>query len=143
MNPVNPLSVSSYSQIAAIGLSGMAAAQTRLQSSASNLANMQDQAPLPRSGVAGPAPYVPTQVVTVSLSGGGVAAQSKPVAPAYSAGYAPGSPYADGKGMVATPNVDLASNLVDQAMSMVQFRASLAAVQAADDMEKTVLNIKA
>ena len=51
---------------AAIAISGLATASTRLQVSASNVANMDD---------AGPQPFVPTRVATVSLPSGGVQAR--------------------------------------------------------------------
>ncbi|MEI9890583.1 MAG: flagellar basal body protein [Caulobacteraceae bacterium] len=65
-----------------ISMTGLKAAQTQLQVSASNLANMDDSAPLPTSGVKGPAPYAPTRVQTVSLGSGGVQAQLSAASPA-------------------------------------------------------------
>jgi flagellar basal-body rod protein FlgC len=127
--------------VSAIALSGMRAASLRVQSSASNLANMNDEAPLPGSGVAGPKPYAPTRVTTVSLGAGGVQAQLQQDPAAYSAAYAPSSPYADPAGMVATPNVDLASEAVGQAEALAQFRASVLTIEAEDRMQKSALNI--
>jgi flagellar basal-body rod protein FlgC len=127
--------------VSAIALSGMNAASLKVQSSASNLANMDDEAPLPGSGVAGPKPYVPTRVSTVSLGSGGVQAQLAAASPGYSAAPDPDSPYADSQGMVAIPDVDVAGEAVDQAMALTQFRASVAMLKVEDKMQKSALDI--
>jgi flagellar basal-body rod protein FlgC len=128
-------------RVSAIALSGMKVASLRVQLSASNLANMDDQAPLPGSGVAGPKPYVPTRVSTVSLGAGGVQAQLQQDPAPSVAAYAPSSPYADKAGMVATPDVDMAVEAVDQAQALVQFRASALLIETEDRMQKSALDI--
>src|SRR6516225_10185955 len=100
--------------VAAIALTGLTTASTRAQVSASNLANMDDAAPLPGSGVAGPAPFVPTRVETVSLGQNGVQAQLSAAQPGSAPAYRPDSPFADANSMVAEPDVDPASELVGQ-----------------------------
>jgi len=127
--------------VSAIALSGMNAASLKVQSSASNLANMDDTAPLPGSGVAGPKPYAPTHVSTISLGAGGVQAQLQATSPGYAAAPDPGSPYANQAGMVALPNVDVAGEMVDQAMALAQFRASVMTLNAEDKMRKSALDI--
>lgn len=127
--------------IAFIALSGMTAAATRLQVSAANVANMNDTAPLPGSGVAGPKPYVPTRVSTVSLGANGVQAQLSAVQPASTPAYAPSSPFADANGMAATPNVDIASETVDQMQALQQYRASVIVLKAQDQMQQSALDI--
>jgi flagellar basal-body rod protein FlgC len=125
----------------AIALSGMTAASTRLQVSASNVANADDAAPLPGSGVAGPAPFVPTRVSTVSLGANGVQAQLSAAQPGSTPSYAPSSPYADAKGRVATPNVDPVNEMVGQIQALQQFRASVAVFEADDKMKQSALDI--
>ena len=127
--------------ISAIALSGIKAAALRVQSSASNLANMDDEAPTPGSGVTGPAPYVPTRVSTVSLGAAGVQAQLQQDPSAAATTYAPSSPYADGAGMVATPNVDPAAEAVNMAEARAQFRAAVLLIQSDDRMHKAALDI--
>jgi flagellar basal-body rod protein FlgC len=127
--------------ISAIGLSGLTTASTRLQASVSNLANMDDAAPLPGSGVAGPAPFVPTRVATVSLGTGGVQAQLSASRPGTIPAYQPDSPYADGHGMVAEPDVDPASELVDQTQALQQYRASADLIAIDDRMNKAALDL--
>jgi flagellar basal-body rod protein FlgC len=126
---------------AAIALSGLNTASTRVQVSASNVANMDDTAPLPGSGVPGPAPFVPTRVETISLGANGVQAQLSAAQPGTIPAYQPDSPYADGQGMVATPDVDLASELVEQIQAMQQYRASAALIMVDDRMKKAALDL--
>ncbi len=125
----------------AIALSGMTAASTQLQVSASNLVNANDSAPLPGSGVAGPAPFVPTRVSTVSLGANGVQAQLSAAQPGTTPTYSPASPYADAAGMVAQPNVDPAVEMVDQAQALQQYRASVAVFKADDQMKQSALDL--
>ena len=125
----------------AIALSGLTTASTRLQVSASNLVNMDDAAPLPGSGVAGPAPFVPTRVETVSLGAGGVQAQLSAARPGTFAAYAPDSPYADGAGMVAEPAVDPVSELMEQMQALQQYRASAALIAVDDKIKKQAIDL--
>jgi flagellar basal-body rod protein FlgC len=126
---------------AAIALSGLTTASTRVQVSASNLANMDDAAPLPGSGVAGPTPFAPTRVETVSLGQNGVQAQLAAAQPGSAPAYRPDSPYADANGMVAEPDVDPATELVQQMQALQQYRVSAALIRVDDEMQKTTLNL--
>ena len=94
--------------ITAIGLSGLTTASTRLQVSASNLANMDDAGTPQGSGAGGSAPFVPTRAATVSLPQGGVQAQLSAAPPG--------------------TEVDPASELVDQMQAMQQYQASAALI---------------
>jgi len=126
-----------------ISMTGLTAAQTQLQVSASNVANMGDTAPLRGSGVAGPAPFVPTRVETVSLGSGGVQAQLSAAQPASTPTYAPGNPYADSQGMVATPNVDLVGETVARMQALQQYQASAAMLEANNKMQRIALKMLA
>lgn len=125
----------------AIALTGLTTASTRVQVSASNLANMDDAAPLPGSGVAGPAPFAPTRVETVSLGRNGVQAQLAAAQPATAPAYQPDSPFANGQGMVAEPEVDPASELVEQTQALQQYRASVALIRVHDELQKSTLDL--
>jgi flagellar basal-body rod protein FlgC len=127
--------------ISAIALTGLNTASTRVQVSGSNLANMEDAAPLPGAGVAGPAPFVPTRVETVSLGQNGVQAQLSAAQPGSAPAYRPDSPYADANGMVAEPDVDLAGELVNQMLALQQYRASAALIRVNDEMDKSALDL--
>jgi flagellar basal-body rod protein FlgC len=125
----------------AIALSGLNTASTRLQVSASNLVNQDDAAPLPGSGIAGPAPFTPTRVQTVSLGAGGVQAQLSAAQPSTVPAYEPDSPYADGQGMVGLPDVDPVSELVEQITAMQQYRASAAVLEADGRLQKSAIDL--
>ncbi|HUO92204.1 MAG TPA: flagellar basal body protein [Rhizomicrobium sp.] len=125
-----------------IAVSGMDAAATWMDTVASNVANMNDTAGLP----AGNAPYAGYQPVTVALSAtaeGGVSAQVEPQMPAYSPGYDPSAPLANSQGLVAVPNVDLATTLVDQTMALQSYKASADVFRMAEEMAKTTLDMMA
>jgi flagellar basal-body rod protein FlgC len=127
----------------AISMTGLNAAQTQLQVSASNVANMDDTAPLPGSGVAGPKPFTPTRVETVSLGSGGVQAQLSVADPPSFAAYAPDNPYADGQGMVAMPNMDPVREMVGRMQALQQYKASAALIAAHDKMQRATLKMLA
>ena len=127
----------------AISVTGLTAAQTQVQAAASNLANMDDTAPLPGSGVQGPAPFVPIQSGTVSLGDNGVQAQLSASQPGDTPSYDPDSPYADGQGMVATPDVNVADQTVAIMQASQQYHASVAALNAENKMQRTALHMLA
>jgi flagellar basal body rod protein FlgC len=97
---------------AAIAVSGLTTASTRLQVSASNVVNADDS---------GATPFVPTRATAVSLPSGGVRALLSPAAP--------------GTG------VDLIGEMVDQMMAMQQYKASAAVLSADDRLQKSTLDL--
>jgi flagellar basal-body rod protein FlgC len=122
-----------------IAASGLNANSAWLDAIASNIANMRDEATLPAPN----APYAGYQPVTVQMSAqaqSGVIATSEPLTPAYSAGYDPSAPFANAQGLVAVPNVDLASAVVDQTMALEGYRADATVFRAAEQMTKTLLD---
>jgi len=96
--------------------SGMLAAVARLDVSAENTANSQAQ--------------------------GGVSVLVQARSPGAEPTFLPYSPFADGAGMVATPDVNPAQESVDQMDALNQFKANLATVQTADDLLKAILDLK-
>ena len=125
-----------------IAVSGMDASATWMDTIASNVANMNDTSALP----AGNAPYTGYQPVTVAMSAapsGGVTAEVEPTMPAYSPGYDPSAPLANAQGMVAVPNVDLATAVVDQITAMQSYKANADAFRAAEEMAKVTLDLTA
>ena len=109
-----------------IGLSGLEAANLRLDVAANNIANAQSVGALP--GNPGPAPYTPMQVMQ-SDSGSGTVANTVPVDPAYIPTSDPQSPDANPQGMVAMPNVDLTQQMVEMAMAQQSYAANLKTIQ--------------
>jgi len=134
-----------------IATSGLAAASLRLDVSASNVANAETSGALPTAGGSGPtgAPsaYVPLQVDQVDVAsgaaGGGTAATVVPVSPSYVPSYDPSAPYANSSGLVASPNVDLTSEAVQQMVAQYAFAANANVVRTASQMLQTLLDIKA
>jgi flagellar basal-body rod protein FlgC len=129
-----------------IAVSGMAAAGLRLTASASNVANMLSNGPVPATGPGQPVAQTPGSVyqpLTVSqtpLPGGGVTAALAPALPSYALLYDPSAPNADAKGMVAAPNVDLGQEIVNQLTASIAYKANIHAFKAADSALKTLLD---
>lgn len=130
--------------ILSIAASGLAAASRRLEVSASNVANQLDSGPLPGSPNAGnyPATYVPKRLDQVAVAGGGTATTVSDVTPSYVTSYDPSAPYADQNGLVATPNVNLANEIVQQITARNDFAANAKVIQVESEMLKTLLDIK-
>src|SRR6185437_14490218 len=129
-----------------IAVSGMLAASTSLTASASNLANLQSDGPVPATNPqqpVAPAPgsvYQPVQVADSAQPGGGVSATVSPALPAYTLAYDPAAPYANLQGMVAAPNVDPAREIVHQTAASRAYSANIAAFKTAEQMETSMLD---
>ncbi|WP_439393265.1 flagellar basal body rod protein FlgC [Bradyrhizobium sp. PMVTL-01] len=134
--------------ILSIATSGLSAASLRVSVAASNIANISATGPLPASGgsstsagagIAPTFPYVPLRVDQVSQSSGstpgGTAATVSTVSPSYTAQSDPGSPFANQDGLVAAPNVDLASEFVQLATAKYSFIANAKVIQADAETE--------
>jgi len=124
-----------------ISLSGLLSAKAQLMASASNVANARTQGALD-GGL--PKPYRPIVVIQTPQpppSAGVVITYARSPAPP-PVSYQPASPMADGRGMVAGSGVDLAQEAVNQALAMESFRANLAVLRTAQEMDKTLLNLK-
>ena len=131
-----------------VGLSGMNAASRRLEVSASNVANVTTAGALPDASADAQAAgqvYQPLQVVQSDLGqGAGTTTMIVASQPATHQSYGPTAPYADARGMVAMPNVDLASEMVNQMTSLALYKANAELVRtAADEMAKTTFQIMA
>ncbi|MBR0832545.1 flagellar biosynthesis protein FlgC [Bradyrhizobium manausense] len=145
--------------IYSIATSGLSAASLRVNVAASNIANVRTTGPLPASGGPGtsaaagsssiaptfPAAYVPLRVDQVDQSGGttpgGTIATVSTVSPSYSAQSDPTAPFANQDGLVAAPNVDLASEFAELATAKYSFIANAKVIQAYSETEKSLLDI--
>src|SRR5579871_6308855 len=129
-----------------IATSGLTAASLRLDVTASNIANASTTGPLPADGSNAPSgAYVPLQVNQVdqtngSTPGGTVATVSQ-VSPSFVPQFDPGSPFANQDGLVAAPNVDLASQFVQLLTAKYSFAANAKVIQAYDNTTKSLLDI--
>jgi flagellar basal-body rod protein FlgC len=129
----------------AIAVSGLAVATVRLDIAASNIANSQSDGPL--AGTPNhenfPAAYTPLRVNQTDLVGGGTAATVSAVSPATVATFDPTAPYANGDGMVASPNVDLAGEMIQLLIARYSFAANAQVIRADAQMNAALLNIVA
>lgn len=124
---------------------------------ASNIANISTTGPLPASGGSAtsagagiaptfPAAYVPLRVDQVSQSSGstpgGTVATVSTVSPSYTTQSDPSAPFANQHGLVAAPNVDLASEFAELVTAKYSFIANAKVIQAYSETEKTLLDIE-
>lgn len=125
----------------AIAASGMTAATTWVDAAASNIVNMRSSGPVPATPPSQPLPpgsgvYQAVTVQQTAQPGGGVSASFAPVLPSYLVAFDPGSQAA-----TAEPNVDLATQFVSMIEARAAFGASIAALKAADNTQKSLLNL--
>ena len=115
-----------------IAVSGLSAASLRLQVAASNIANASSDGPLPGAPNPEnfPSAYSALQVNQVDNLGGGTSATATNVSPSTVATYDPSTPYADGRGTVASPNVDLANELVHVLIARFTYAANAQVIRA-------------
>ncbi|MGQ9371095.1 flagellar basal body rod protein FlgC [Azospirillum sp. ST 5-10] len=130
-----------------IAVTGMAAQTRRLEASASNTANVRSRGALPGATADGqPEPYRPVGVAQseqrAGTAAGGTRAVFTPITPAYLPEYDSDAPYADARGLVAAPNVDLAREAVDQVAASRTYAANAAVVRTADDLLQSLLDAK-
>ena len=133
------------SSVSAIALSGLNAASLRLQVSAENVANAGSSGPLPDSPARGsyPSAYGAKRVDQVPLADGSTRATVTGKSPATVPAYDPSAPYANGQGMVAAPNVNLASEIVQQLTAQLSFAANAQLVKADHKMTASLLDVVA
>jgi flagellar basal-body rod protein FlgC len=128
-----------------IAVSGLSVASLRLQVAASNIANASSGGPLPGTPNPEnfPSAYSALQVNQVDNLGGGTSATMTNVLPPTVATYDPTAPYADGRGMVASPNVDLANELVQMLVARFTYAANAQVIRADAQMSVALFNITA
>jgi flagellar basal-body rod protein FlgC len=126
-----------------IAVSGLSVASLRLQVAAGNIANAGSDGQLP--GAANPGnflpAYSPLRVNQVDSPGGGAGATLTNVSPPTVTTFDPSAPYADGRGMVASPNVDLADELVQTLIARLSYAADAQVVRADAQMSAALIDI--
>ncbi len=129
----------------------MLASATRLEASASNVANARTNGPVPETPPNQLVPqtieprsvYQPIDVVQFSTGTGGTGTKATPRLPAYEMRYEPDAPFADDNGLVAAPNVDYAREIADQILSVATFKANAKVLSTSAEMMKSVIDMKA
>ncbi|HYG89830.1 MAG TPA: flagellar basal body rod C-terminal domain-containing protein [Azospirillum sp.] len=132
-------------------LSGLTAATRRLDASASNTANARTTGPMPADGKLASvqrtppsgAPYVPVRAVDTAQATGGVRSALVSASPGLHAEYQPDSADANAQGLVAAPNVDVAQEVTQQIAAGATYKANAKVARTADEMLKSVLDMKA
>ena len=139
-------------------LTGLKAAERQVEASSANIANMrtaanledaQAEARLQTQGTADPGQasgfegFKPVRVDQHSLAGGGVRAEFRNDPNFFVTGYDPGSPVADADGLVALPNVNSATEIVNLNLARTAYSANLAAIRTEDEMLGELLNKRA
>jgi|SRR4051812_25361605 flagellar basal-body rod protein FlgC len=134
------------SSIATIAVSGLKAASQRLEVSASNIANVRTTGALPGADgtlpAGAPKAYAPLELVQSDVAGGGTQATITTSSPATTASYDPSAPFANKDGLVASPNVDLAQEMISQLLAKYSFAANARVLKASDEMSRTVIDMK-
>ena len=133
------------SSIGAIALSGVNAAMLRIGAASSNITNARSTGPLPGASRAAsqPAAYTPVDVVQTAIAGGGTQARAIPSPLASAEIYDPGAPYADSRGMVASPDIDLTGEIVELVTASHDFAANLLVMRIDSEMSARLLDLKA
>jgi flagellar basal-body rod protein FlgC len=128
-----------------IAVSGLSVAGLRLQVAASNIANASSDGPPP--GTPNPDNFPPAysalRVNQFDNVGGGTSASVATVSPSTVPRYDPSAPYADGRGMVASPNVDLANELVQVLIARFSYTANAQVIRADAQMSAVLFDITA
>ena len=81
--------------------------------------------------------YIPQDAVSTSLETGGVQTSYVNREPA----YIETSSLDDLQGVEASPNVDMAEEIVNMQIAQTTYKANIKAIQAQDEMSKTLLDI--
>jgi flagellar basal-body rod protein FlgC len=128
-----------------IAVSGLKVASLRVQVAASNIANVLSDGPL--SGAPNsegfPAAYAPLRVNQTDVAGGGTSATISAVAPATISTFDPTAPFANSNGLVASPNVDLATEMIQLLIARTTYAANAQVIRADAQMSAALLNITA
>jgi flagellar basal-body rod protein FlgC len=134
------------SSISTIAVSGMNAAARRLEVSAVNVANVSTTGALPNADGTTPSgtpkAFAPLELVQTELAGGGTQTSITTAKSATTAISDPQAPFANQDGLVAAPNVDLATEMISQLVAKYSFAANATVLKADDQMAKTLIDIK-
>ena len=128
-----------------IAVSGLNAASLRLQVAASNIANVLSNGPLPGTPNPEnfPAAYTPLRVDQTDVVGGGTGATISAVSPATVSAFDPTAPFANSNGFVASPNVDLATEMIQLLIARISYAANVQVIRTDAQMSAALLNITA
>ena len=121
--------------VAAIAQSGIAAATLKLNASASNIVNANDTSAL------GETSYQPLGVDNSAIPTGGVMAQAVTLKPGSMVIYDPTASAANALGFAQAPEIDPINETSNMLAAGKAFAFSVKVLKAADDEEKTLLDM--
>jgi flagellar basal-body rod protein FlgC len=126
-------------------VSGMLAATRRLEVSALNVANVRSDGALPDAqgnySPDAPRAYTPLRVDQVDVATGGTRAVVTEASPSYVATFNPSAPYANEDGLVASPNVDLADEMIQQLIAQLTYAANARVVTSYNQTVKSLFDV--
>ena len=128
-----------------IAVSGLNVASLRLQVAASNIANSLSDGPLPGTPNPenSPPAYTPLRLDQTDVVEGGTRATVSAVSPATVSAFDPTAPFANGDGFVASPNLDLASQIIQVLIARTNYAANAQVFRTDAQMSSALLNITA
>lgn len=129
----------------ATSVSGINAAVKRVEVAASNVVNAHDTSPLHDNRVTPVSPaeaaqayrnpaFRPRDVVQTSVEGGGTRADTVERDPPSKPAYAPDDPFANKDGLVARPNIDVATEFVNIILAQRAYEAAFKALHAREQV---------
>ncbi|MEQ8710436.1 MAG: hypothetical protein RIC36_15735 [Rhodospirillales bacterium] len=127
--------------ISSIAISGLQAATNRAQSAAGNIASRNTTGAVGENGSYDG--YRTTGVVQSSQAGGGVTSGTAPVDPAFVLQFAPSDPNANDDGVVGVPSGSLVEDITQLSLAENAYAANLRVLEAADQVSRSLLDIKA
>ena len=119
-----------------IALSGLLGASKKVAATASNVANLNTAGSLEPGGQP---PYGSLTTANTAQNNGGVKTEIIPKDPAFVPAYDPDSPFANSDGLIGVPNTDLAEEAVNLTLAKTAYKANLAVIKTADEMQDELL----
>lgn len=133
------------SSVLNIAITGLNDAATRVANAASNIVNASSISALPKNSSDPYTGFTPQDVVTLSdsVSGNslGVTTTTQPRSNPYVVAYDPNAPQANAQGLVATPNVDLTSEILSANFAQVNYAADAKVIKTEEKTQQALLNI--
>ena len=121
-----------------IALSGLLGAAKKTEAVAANVANLNTTGALEPGQQP---PYSSVTTVQTAQDIGGVSTTVIPKDPAFIPAYSPDSPFANADGLIGVPNTDLAEEAVNLSLAKTAYKANIAVIKTADEMQDELLGI--
>jgi len=132
------------SEMFSIALSGMRDSVLRISNAVRNIVNASSTGRLPSAPGEKATSFQAKDVVTMSMAGGGedfgVYSLLKDREPGYIPMQNPSSPFANEEGLIAAPNVDLATELLNAKMAARTYYASAKLIKVAEENDRELMN---